>query len=218
MDWSQVIERNRLALLAVVAAIAAMIGGREGMIARRLRNAALALLRPAEAAARRLIVAASRGLSVPAEAPRPLPEGLARRRAASGDRPRAFPLFDTLKRFGPKRRPPPRFRPRIRTFWGPQPPPDPPPAPKPRPDDLVGITRFRRRLASLEAALADLPRQARRLMRLRASRRRNPALALRWPLRPGRPPGFRRNADRPIDVVLEACHGLARDALAANTS
>jgi hypothetical protein len=54
MNWPLAIARNRTALLAIVAAIIALLGGREGgAISRQLRNAALALLRPAEAAARR---------------------------------------------------------------------------------------------------------------------------------------------------------------------
>ncbi|MCA3563817.1 MAG: hypothetical protein IOC90_12360 [Methylocystis sp.] len=64
MDWPLAISRNRAALLAMVGAIAALLGGREagaGWVARGLRNAALALLRPAESAARRLIVIAARG-------------------------------------------------------------------------------------------------------------------------------------------------------------
>jgi len=64
MDWPLAISRNRAALLAMVGAIAALLGGREagaGGVARGLRNAALALLRPAESAARRLIVIAARG-------------------------------------------------------------------------------------------------------------------------------------------------------------
>ena len=48
MNWSLAIDRNRDALLAIVAGI----GGREGgAVASGLRRAALALLRPAEAAA-----------------------------------------------------------------------------------------------------------------------------------------------------------------------
>ncbi len=63
MDWALAIRRNRAALLAVVAAIVALLGGRDAganPIARRLRSAALALLRAAELAARRLIVIAAR--------------------------------------------------------------------------------------------------------------------------------------------------------------
>jgi hypothetical protein len=134
MNWPLAIARNRTALLAVVATIIALLGGREaatGPIARRLRNAALALLRPAESAARRLIVISARGLKAPpprsapvfslpvfsgpdlAGAPRPGQEG-----GPSGlSRLRAFRLFDRRKRFLLKvKAPKPAGVPRIRTF------------------------------------------------------------------------------------------------------
>ncbi len=62
MHWPLAISRNLDALRAVVAAIGALLAGHNERIARRLRNAAFAMLRPAEAAARRLIVIAARGL------------------------------------------------------------------------------------------------------------------------------------------------------------
>jgi hypothetical protein len=104
MDWAYGIERHRQALLPVVAAIVALVGGRdgEGPVARGVRRAALALLRPAESAVRRLIVIAARALPAggpaAASAVRPFPQGLAR----SGERKRrpAFRLFDPPQRFG----------------------------------------------------------------------------------------------------------------------
>ncbi len=63
MDWALAIRRNRTALLAVVAAIVTLLGGRDAStspIDRRLRSAALTLLRPAELAAPRPIVVATR--------------------------------------------------------------------------------------------------------------------------------------------------------------
>ncbi len=74
MDWGLAIHRNRTALLAVVAAIGALLQGAgvrdgAGMIARKLHNAALALLRPAESAARRLILLMARGLVLPLRRP-----------------------------------------------------------------------------------------------------------------------------------------------------
>jgi hypothetical protein len=187
MDWPLAISRNRAALLAMVGAIVALLGGREagaGGVARGLRNAALALLRPAESAARRLIVIAARGLvAAPRSAKfRPFAAGRdmggnagksidpnAAGHAAGLSRPPAFLLFDPAKRFAPFRRAVlPRGVPRIRSFWGaPAPlPPAAPPAPAlARPDPLapVAIGRLRLRLGALERALADLPRQARRL-------------------------------------------------------
>jgi len=185
MDWAFAIRLNRDALRAAAAAVAALIGGGgSGPIARRLRNAALALLRPAEAAARRLIVIAARGLPVPAPRPAPAFASSAIPTASPGDGTRApaFRLVDP-----PRPIPPPRFAPRllgsprIRSFWTPATPLVPliqtaalPPAPPqtdarpPNPAALVDAGRLHLRLAALSHALDDLPRQARRLLRWRA--------------------------------------------------
>jgi len=250
MHWPLAITRNRTALLTIVAAIVAMLGGRDaaaGPIARRLRNAALALLRPAESAARRLIVIAARGVSA---APRPgpvLPFGVAP--GVAGARTAcipAFRLFDRAKSYGRLLRPAaPAGEPRIRSFWGPASSPLAPPfaaaalAPpaalmptlsksaQPDADAPVDAGRLRLRLAALERALADLPRQARRLARWRARRApgrasedagRGGAVPVRSPLRFGRPPGWRARPDREVDAVLRDCDALARLALSPNTS
>ncbi len=177
MDWSLAIDRNRSALLAVVAAIAALLGGAgdgardgAGLIARRLRHAALALLRPAESATRRLIILAARGLVL---SPRPAPVFAGPiGSGAKAVRAPAFRLFDRPKRL-PRHIPlvPPRGIPRIRSLFGPPlvfSPPAPVPPAKPAPSPLVEVGRLRRRLAALQRALATLPRQARRLARWRA--------------------------------------------------
>ncbi len=212
MDWSLAIDRNRSGLLAVVAAIAALLGATgSGLIARGLRHAALALLRPAESAARRLIILAARGLVL---SPRPAPAfaGSFGGGAGAGRVP-AFHLFDRAKRL-PRRAllAPPAGVPRIRSFFGPPLvflPPVPVRPAKPAPSPLVEAGRLRRRLAALERALATLPRQARRLARWRARTRLR-----RSPLRPGPPPGLRRRGGRDIDHVLRECHALALDVLA----
>jgi hypothetical protein len=237
MDWPLAIARNRAALLAVVAAIVAMLGGREGgLVARHLRNAALSLLRPAESAARRLIVIAARGLSAkprPAPvwriaadaAPGPHDAGAPRRRRAP-----AFRLFDRAKRFRPLLRPlKPAGIPRIRAFWGPAAPPTAPIVASPAaarrpadPDAPVDITLLRLRLGALERALSDLPHQARRLARWRARRKPGQGGSHSGspgsPLRLGHPPGHRARSGRDIDRVLRDCHLLALDALASDTS
>jgi hypothetical protein len=38
------------------------------------------------------------------------------------------------------------------------------------------------------------------------------------PLRPGRPPGYRKKPRDDIDFVLKECHALARDVIAEDTS
>ncbi len=218
MHWPLAISRNLDALRAVVAAIGALLAGHNERIARRLRNAAFAMLRPAEAAARRLIVIAARGLVLAASGARSF-AWAGQARAAAGARIPAFRLFDPKGRFPRLVRVAPAGIPRIRTFWGAPPAPPPPPAPRsPEPAAAVGAARLRLRLAALEAALADLPRQARRLARWRArwqARHADRSGALPpSPLRIGRPPGWRAKATEPIDDVLRDCHALALDCLA----
>jgi hypothetical protein len=223
MNWPLAISRNRDALLAIVATIVALLGHREGSpISRRIRSAALALLRPAESAARRLIVMAARGLSVSLGPPRPPITGAAAGRSGR-DRCPAFPLFDRSKRFGRGYViVAPGGVPRIRSLWGQQPAAPPTPAPvsstnaRPVPDTPAEVGRLDQRLRALEAALADLPRQARRLARWRA--RRAAGAKPCAPLRPGTPPGFRQRPVRDVDIVLRDCHALACDALGSDTS
>ncbi len=167
MHWPLAISRNLDALRAVVAAIGALLAGHDQLIARRLRNAAFAMLRPAEAAARRLIVIAARGLVLAASATLSF-AWAGQARAAADARIPAFRLFDPKGRFPRLVRVAPAGIPRIRTFWGAPALAAPPPPPAPRSHDpaaAVGSARLRLRLAALEAALADLPRQARRLAR-----------------------------------------------------
>ncbi len=211
-----------------MAAIVALLSGREGLIPRGVRRAALALLRPAESAVRRLIVIATQGLALPPAPPRPFPAGLVGAWGAAGGPTRrpAFRLFDPPQAFARIRPAPPAGVPRIRSFGGFSPfvplvaaPPPPAPAPRPEPPAMVEARPLLRRLAALQGALADLPRQARRmarrLARERAKASRRPP---RSPLRIGRPPGWRRLAERPVDQVLRDCHGLALDVLRADTS
>src|SRR5688572_6378903 len=115
MDWARAIERNSAALKGFVAALFAMLGMAGGAtvarVPRPLRLAVLGVLRPAESAARRLIVIASRGLVARPARARPMPSGLVGR--GQSHRP-SFPLFDPRKRFAPERRS--RATPRIHIF------------------------------------------------------------------------------------------------------
>ena len=85
-------------------------------------------------------------------------------------------------------------------------------------DGLVNSERLSRRLQALKLALEDLPRQARRLARWRVRRENMPSPKFRSPLRPGRPPGYRRKPVHLVDEVLAECHGLAFDAMKPDTS
>jgi hypothetical protein len=226
MDWARAIERNSEALKSILAALFVMLeqagAATAARLPRPLHRAVLSVLRPAESAVRRLIVIAARGLVAKPVPSRPMPQELIGR----GRRDRlAFKLFDPRKRFAPTRREAgPRAIPRIRVFgrdprvaalWS----PPPATAPAPPPDDgLIDARRLTLRLQAVKLALDDLPRQARRLVRLRARREKVPSLRFRSPLRPGRPPGHRRRPVREIDQVLAECHALAWDAMAPDTS
>jgi hypothetical protein len=81
------------------------------------------------------------------------------------------------------------------------------------PDDPVGASGICRRIRVLERALQDLEGQAMRLARWRARRDRETCKPKRFsPLRPGRPPGWRKRPKTAVEEVLKECHFLARDA------
>jgi hypothetical protein len=179
---------------------------------RHLYRAILRLLRPAEAAARRLIIAAARGIVMALPRPRkPKPDPAIRRgpRAFMPTGPKkrlrptartwSLPLLDPLRRPFRVHRPhvPAHAAPRI--SWldfnarlSPLPPP-------PSPDDPMDAARLRSRLEALGRALDDLPGQAKRFARWQARRdaefAQGGSAAGRSrrisPLRRGRPPGCR---------------------------
>jgi hypothetical protein len=68
MDWALAIDRNRQPLLRIVAALFGLIGlgetGAVERVSRPLYRAVLLVLRPAEAAVRRLIVVAAHGMVI----------------------------------------------------------------------------------------------------------------------------------------------------------
>ena len=215
MDWNAAIEKNREALkrvLAMLVAMAGLDGGCPTTLPRHLHRAVLGLLRPAEAAARRLIIVAARGIVVALPPARPrkptpsstilrngigtgivMPRGFRPMAGLSRTAPRtlALPLFDPLPRWNARARPAPSGFPRISIPGLTQPCPVPR---APLPDDPIDATRLALRLGALASALDDLPGEARRFVRWKA--RRDRALAAGrihrvTPLRPGRPPGGR---------------------------
>jgi hypothetical protein len=165
---------------------------------RHLHRAVLRLLRPAESAARRLIIIAARGLVVTLPPPRPSKKpvsvpaatlrslGIAvvlspvdiaraaadkRAAAARAARPRSvsLPLLDPLQKpFRPRRVYVPAHAAPRISAPGVTEPHRLPPPPSP--DDPVNATRLGLRLAALGRALDDLPRQARRFARWKAAR------------------------------------------------
>jgi len=201
---------------------------------RRMYYSILRLLRPAEAAARRLVILVARSLVVPVLPPRReqrpaspflappgatgihLPPGVSLPGISPVPPARSvsLPLFDPMKRpLGPQ----PRHScvPRI-LVPGVLTPFAVVPRMAPSPFDLLEITPLARRLNALGRLLDDLPRAARRLARWRA--RRDAALAdgRRFrlsPLRPGPAPGAPRRPDHAVHDLLVELQGLARWAL-----
>ncbi len=233
MDWALAIERNRQPLLRIVAALCAMIGLVEGgvvaRVSRPLHRAVLAVLRPAEAAVRRLIVAAARGMVVPVQAPR-VARALRIVSSGTGAGRVTFQLFDPRRVLwsdrrgygaGARGRPRARFidvafDPRIPLFR---------PAPRveadqaEEPDDhTINALPLCRRLSAIRAALDDLPRQAQRYARWRARPRETRRPQRHDALRIGPPPGLKRRRTREVDEILSECHWLARHAAASDTS
>jgi hypothetical protein len=241
MDWNAAIEKNREALKRILSALVAMAGLAEGRgtLPRHLHRAVLRLLRPAEAATRRLIIVAARGIVVSPPPPRsawsPSPvngggsrscrlhrfgsspakrgRGIAEGGGGGVAEPHAtraltLPLLDPLRLPRP-RRPVAGGVPRISVPGFSAPFSLPPP---PSPNDPVNAARLGLRIAALATALDDLPAHARRFARWRASRdaQKGESRPRRlWPLRPGRPPGWRRRPGHEVDDVLNNAHGLA---------
>ncbi|CAN5179121.1 hypothetical protein BH10PSE7_BH10PSE7_11670 [soil metagenome] len=226
MDWNRAIAINQSALIRIVAMLIAMVGlTAEGMAARLPRPLyykALGVLRPAEAAVRRLIVIAARGIAVKPSARRPVPGGVAV--TARGRARVSFQLFDPPWRFDMRPRyTGPRPEPRISVLGaGPLVPlfqPQRMCVPEAAPDDgMVSAGRLGRRLAAIRMALENLPCQVKRLARWRARRDWMARPMVRSPLRPGPPPGHRKKPKDEVHRVLRECHALARDALAQDTS
>ena len=223
MDWARAIERNQTALVRIVAALMAMVELSVFCTSRLMQPvyfAVLKILRPAESAARRLIVIAARGLKVELPPARPMPKGLVI--TGKGTGPIAFQLFDSRKRFnrGPRRPPYAKFGPRVWLIGSDplvpsfQPREVEPPAPLPG----VNAQNLTRRLAAIKLALETIPRQAERLARWQARRDRMKSPKFRTPLRPGPPPGHCKEPEEDVDIVLHECHALAKDALKADTS
>jgi hypothetical protein len=184
----------------------------------------LAVLRPAESAVRRLIVIAARGVVVKLVRSRPMPEGR-KIVKGGGSSPPSFQLFDPPKRLKPLRvRKSRRIEPRIHILdYDPRicalfPTPRPAVVPPPPPDGLASATHLHHRLQALKSALEDLTRQAKRLVRLQQRRKASPWPKSTLPLRPGRPPGYRRKPIHEVDEVLIDCDWLAWEAMKPDTS
>jgi len=271
MDWERVIERQGRALRQVLAMLVAMAGlgatptsplvGEDGearrgaaetlvepgegdtpTLPRRLYRAILAQLRPAEAAARRLIIIVARDITVTLPPPRPrkpkrksiyvrpgrgtgivVPWGVRMPDAPVRSRLVSLPLLDPPFRFSnQRRRSSSSGVPRVRSLGGSaQVFASVSPPPKAAASSEIDATRLGLRLAALGRALADLPKQALRFARWKA-RRAAGRLRRLSPLRPGPAYGRRRPASRrkasQVDDILGDTHYFARLALQPDTS
>lgn len=187
-DWAKAVERNSEKLKPIIAALFAMLGLTEssmmaGRIPRELHRKVLRILRPAEAAVRRLIVIAARGLEVKAPPSRPMAKGqkiTAKKNKDKVLRP-IFKLEDSRAPMLPpvRRGKPARFGPRIHswpydTFFESQRIKSEILAAKAAlaADGRVDGSRLSLRLQAIAMALGDLPKQAKRLARWKARRER----------------------------------------------
>jgi hypothetical protein len=241
MDWDYAIERSRVPLLGHVIALFAMIGLSEGVTIERLSKPlyreVLQILRAAESAVRRLIVAAARDIVVEPRKRRPAKprqKPTAKHKTDGEAKPKRkrgflFNLFDPLRRsknFSGRRPKRPRSEPRITVidydpripeflraqFMAPAPVPAAPVVEEKVDDGTVNARPLIRRLLAITDALRDIPRQAMRLARWQA-RPKEERRPERWsPLRVGRPPGFRKRPKHEVDEILKECHWLARNA------
>ncbi len=218
----ETITLHQTALARIVAGLFALLGlmneAAPNRIAKDLHRTLARTLRPAESAVRRLIVFLAASIKTKPLPQRPMPadifsynEGKDAKKARM-----SFKLFDPRPRLlrPQRRRDALRAQPRISFFGdnevrtlslG--------ASPQPAGDGLAPSASLVRRLQALQSALENLPRQARRLKRALVRRARSERLKLRGPLRPGRPPGFRKRALGEIDAILHQCDWLARETL-----
>ena len=218
-DWRKSIEVYGAELREVLAGMFLMLGlavtgdGVPRRVSRVVWRAVLGRLRPAEAALRRVIVMAARGVDVSASAVGERRDDSGSRRKGSDDETcvQPFALFDERRKVGVfRRRAVPKWRePRISSFddWEPR----PPRPPLPCDDDPVDVAALLRRLRAMGAALDDIPAQARRMARAMARRRAQGRT--HRPMRPGRPPGHRERHGHRVDGLLAECQTLALWAL-----
>jgi hypothetical protein len=240
LDWDLVIKRNGEALKGIIDDLFAMLGLDDdttvSRISHPLHRAVLRLLRPAESAVRRLIVIAARGLVVklaPSRPNSPPRQALPRAKGMGSSRPPSFQLFDPRQRLKPVRAMKSTWREPGISFLPPPPDPTvaaifaaraarapaPAAAPAPPPSDgLASAQGLTRRLEALKLALEDLPHQAKRLARWYETRKAAPDFKFLSPLRPGRPPGYRRKPIHEVDEVLVECDDLAWEAMKPDTS
>jgi hypothetical protein len=227
MDWPAAIARNRDALLRIVATLFAMLGAADAVlperISRALRNSILRILRPAEAAVRRLIFVAAKDIEVKPSLSKPLSKD---KKIPKGDatkkRRPSFQLSDNRGVIEPQpRRKFAKIGPRISNFDDWKPGPSAPPKRAPEPEDgRTSASRLIDRLLAIKEALDNIPKQAKRLARWKARRRRQSEhrLVFTIPLKAGRPPYLPDKPRHEVEEILLRCHELAWEVRTPDTS
>ena len=205
-NWTEIVEANRVRLIGLLAEVFVLLGSGD-VVKRVIWRRVLARLVPMESALRRLICIVAMDLSVSLSPVTTFPGSVPK--GKGGGRTPVFKLTDTMRDPDPAPRSTPGHGPRILFLdeWS-----RAPEMPDPSDDDLMNVTALRRRLAAFQAALDDLPGQARRLARWYARRDRARAaggFARLYPIRSGRAPGHREDGEREVDEVLADCHDYA---------
>jgi hypothetical protein len=241
----QIIDFQRDALIAIIATLLALVN-EQVRLPRHIRISVLRVLRPVEAAVRRLIFVVSKdAVLVPVRSRNTSNRKLTSLPAVSLKRKIfAFPLADPMPPMIPRDQM--QSTPHI---WSvaPRDPTvtavfaahhaalrrsrlaayraarlalrkaEPETPPETLNDGLVDASRLASRLEATRLALADLPRQAQRLLRWTARREKASLQRLTYtsPIRPG-PPPYLKSADRgrrqhEVSDILHACHCLARE-------
>jgi hypothetical protein len=219
--WKSAIARNSVVLAGMVAQLWALLevfGGADTVrVPRAIHTKIMRVLRPAEAALRRLIVIEARDLALEPEPPRAPVKIPPRKSPRKPAQRMAFQLFDPRKQFRHAVKYTTRT-PRIYMISEHAPFSPLAPAPQQQPDRphiataaerLITARRLVLRLKALTAALDDLPRQAKRLARWQHKRQTQKRPRFSAPLRPGRPPGHRDKPLDEIDHILAECHAYA---------
>ena len=226
MDWTRAIEINRVALLRIVAELVAVLAAFDGLL--RLpkpvhRSLGIGIFK-AEAAVRRLIVIAARGLVVALPAPRPMPAGLVIAGQNPGTPARlVFPLFDTRVSYSFDEEPCAALSgPRIRMLEAQSPQQQFlslfPPAAAEAFSSAAATRQLRLRVEATSRALQNLSNEAKRMARWLVRRKAVDQPTFTSPMRPGPPPGHNRQSKADIDLVLRECHALAWEALRVDSS
>lgn len=217
MNWPLAIDRNREALLTIIVALMASLGlgdgGRLKSLPFFLYHKALRIIRPAEAALRRLIMIAAHEMSL--RGIKPVQQKKARTtftnfmllNPQSAAHVPSFNLIDPLKIFSDETldfaisgqsnwNSTAKFQASNQRSY----------------EAFIPAASLVRRLMALKNALDNVPKQAKRLARWYQQRdqvRQEKKPHRHSPMRPGLPVGYRKHRPNEIEAVLLECHSLA---------